>query len=185
MNRQHFLALFVFLVLNIATLGALMAQENPYGTAPPPGPSVTTSTISGTLVSSSAESIVVKTDAGIESTFTVDAGSVLPAGMTPGDRVSVEYHMLDGGSYLASRVTSVSGSGTASPATAEGAGSDPGMPAGASGDAREEGSATSPESGGELPRTAGPLPLLAVIGVMAIGAALGLRAIFRRQQHRV
>jgi len=146
---------------------------------------VTTSTISGTLVSSSTESVVVRTDAGVKSTFTVDDGTALPANMTPGDRVTVEYHMLDGGVYLASRLALEEGSGT--PSRSGASGSDSALPASAETPeaAGGTGSPTSSESGGELPRTASPLPLIAGIGVLAILAALGLRAIFRVQQPRV
>ena len=64
-----------------------------------------TSTLSGTVVSSSDTSLVIKTDAGLERTFAVDAESRLPAGLTPGTRVTVSYHIMDGGSLHASNVT--------------------------------------------------------------------------------
>lgn len=167
MKHANLLALAIAIAVNIAALGTLPAQEDPSGAAAQTAPTVSTSTISGTLVASTDSSLVVRSDAGVESTYTVDSSTVLPASLTPGDRVSVDYHMLDGGAYHASRVTNLAGSGSTAPAPASASGTDP------SG------------SSAELPRTASPLPLFAVMGVLAIGAALGVRAIFRRMRPSV
>ena len=168
---------FVLVVVLGCGLGMVMAQDNPAGAAAPSGaaPMPTESTISGTLVSSSTTSIVIKTDTGVESTYVVDGTTALPAEMKPGDRVNLEYHLLDGGAYHASRVTlgtePAAPSEASAEATAPGGGSDSG------------GSASGGSSSG-LPQTASPLPLYGVIAVLAIGAALGLRAILKQPRTR-
>jgi hypothetical protein len=173
MKRANYLS-FVLVVALGCGLGMVMAQDNPAGAAAPSGtaPAPTESTISGTLVSSSTNSIVIKTDTGVESTYVVDGTTALPAEMKPGDRINVEYRLLDGGAYHAARVTL--GTETVAPSEASAAsavGSDSG------------GSASGGSSSG-LPQTASPLPLYGVIAVLAIGAALGLRAILKQPRTR-
>jgi hypothetical protein len=136
--------------------------------------------MTGTVVASDAGSLVIRSDAGVESTFTVDSGTDLPGSLRPGDRVSVTYHMLDGGAYHASRVAVQQGSDPGSTAGSSAEGAAPAAPGDDPAGGMGSGASDPAGAGGDLPRTASPLPLFAVMGVLAIGAAFGIRAIFRR-----
>ena len=124
-----------------------------------------TSTISGKVVSSSGTSLVVRTDDNVQMTFTLDGSSVLPDRMVPGDRVTVSYHVLEGGAYHAANVSA----DTLRSATA---------PTGTTGD---NGQASATGANERMPKTASPLPILALIGALSIISALGLRMLSRQR----
>src|SRR5689334_10921441 len=63
------------------------------------------STVEGTVVSNSGGSLVISTDSG-QRTFMVDAQSSLPANLTAGSRVRVEYHTLANDKLHAFKVSS-------------------------------------------------------------------------------
>ena len=65
------------------------------------------STVTGTVVSNSGGVLVVDTDSGQRS-FMVDAQSSLPADLTAGTRVTVEYHTLANDKFHAFKVTPTS-----------------------------------------------------------------------------
>jgi hypothetical protein len=116
-----------------------------------------TQTLSGTVVSSTGDSLVIRTDDGTERTFKVDSQSSLPASLATGVRVSVTYHRMEGGVDHAAKVTLA---GTDSTARTE-----PPM--------RTDEPARS--ASGELPATAGPVPQLILLGLGSLAAGLGLR----------
>jgi len=166
----------------VALTGAVLAQSEPGGepqspspTAPnpdAPAPSgvsgmVVTSNVSGTVVSSSGSSLVIKADSGARMMFQVDSSSSLPVGIAAGDRVSVDYDTMSVGTYHVSMVSSAT------------------MPPGSETSGRTEVSNTDPDAltnaeGSEsLPQTASPLPLIALIGGLSLGAAAGLRLLSR------
>jgi len=124
--------------------------------------------VSGTVVSSSSSSLVIKTDSGSRMTFQVDTSSNLPVGIAAGDRVSLDYESLAGGKYHVSRVSSES---TTMPSGSERYGKTETPSTETSGAAGEK-----PE---KLPRTASPLPLIALIGSLSVGAAVGIRLFSR------
>ena len=70
------------------------------------------STIEGTVVSSSAGSLVIDTGKG-QQTFMVDAQSSLPAGLAAGSRVTVEYHTLANNQLHAFKVSTMGAAATA------------------------------------------------------------------------
>lgn len=57
----------------------------------------TTSTLTGTVVSSTTTALVLEDDRGARHQFMVDGSSALPAGLVAGMRVSVTFERLEGG----------------------------------------------------------------------------------------
>jgi hypothetical protein len=113
-----------------------------------------TQTVTGTVVSSTSDSLVIKLDTGAERTFKVDTTSNLPASLASGQRVTVRFHAMSGGDHAA-QVTLAGGTnppaGGMSPGTAD------------------------TSSSGQLPATAGPVPALMLAGFSALAAGLALR----------
>jgi hypothetical protein len=164
MKRASLIILSVFI---ITALGAVYAQEPLPGDAPPPAAAPAASTtVTGSVVSSGQQSVVIKTDAGDQMTFEVDGTSMVPAGLVGGDKVSIEYQTLDGGKYRASKVVLSTTSMPAKTTAEQGYDSQHG-----------EESTTQTHEG--MPRTASPLPLLALAGSLLVGAAFALRAFSR------
>ena len=130
--------LCALVILTLAAAGSLMADENLY--------------ISGTVVSSSSNLLVIRTETGSEMTFALDSDSSFPASLAVGSRVDVRYHALDGGTYHAAEVRPV---GTIAEPVPRTANNEP------------------------LPRTASPILLVGLLGLGSMSAAAGLRA-FRR-----
>lgn len=90
----------------VLALGSSLAADemNPQT---PPNPEPPTTTISGTVVSSSGHTLVIDTDAGNRMTFDVASTSLLPARMAPGARVQVEYHPGESGVNQVAKVTTL------------------------------------------------------------------------------
>jgi hypothetical protein len=139
-----------------------------------------TQTLGGVVVSSSNDSLVIRTDDGTERTFKVDAQTNLPSNLAQGTRVTVAYHRMDGGVDHAARVTTATADtrprtgteATGTPSTDRPATQDPGM-----GTTPSTDTAT---TGDQLPATAGPVPALFLAGLGALAAGLGLRRASRR-----
>jgi hypothetical protein len=129
-----------------------------------------TQTLSGVVVSSTSDSLVVRTDDGTERTFRVDAQTSLPSSLAQGTRITVAYHRMDGGVDHAARVSAAGSDTGRTPPPAQ---ADRTMPPPASGD-------TTPAAGDQLPATAGPLPQLILLGLGSLAAGLGLRRSSRR-----
>jgi hypothetical protein len=153
MKRIHILSLVILAVVATAIGGMAIAQGE-------------TSTISGAIVSMSGSSLVIRADDNSKMTFTLDENSLLPNKISPGDRVTVSYHILDGGIYHAADVTATPTSTTSAATT----------PAGTAQQGQQP--ATSADTG--MPRTASPLPFVALMGVLSVGGAFFLRAVARR-----
>ena len=62
-------------------------------------------TITGSVVSSSPNSLVIASDEGGQLTYAIDSRSVTPTDMPAGKRVRVQFRLLDSGAYHAQRVT--------------------------------------------------------------------------------
>ena len=138
-----------------------------------------TSKVSGTIVSSSSDSLVVRTDAGNEMSFDLDAQSVVPPNLTSDTRVDVAYHTMDSGTYHAAEVTpAVSSDATPSQDTSQPPPQDPAMEPSKQPQQQAGGSA---QSAGEdnLPRTASPIVLVGLIGLASLGAGTGVRLLTR------
>jgi hypothetical protein len=123
-----------------------------------------TSTLNGTVVSSSDTSLVVKPDTGAERTFVVDTSSRLPSGLNAGTRVSVSYHIMDGGTLHADSVT-LGDSPSAARTTP------------ATDDTMGTRAQTDPMAADErpLPATASNESLLLMTGLLALAGGLALR----------
>jgi hypothetical protein len=124
-------------------------------TAPPPmGPA---ETVTGTVISSGSGQLVLDTPAG-QRTFVVDSDSHLAADVSAGSRATVEYHTLGSGRLHAGEVTVVM---AAQPyATTP-------MPAAP---------APAPvRTASVLPQTASDLPLVGLVGLIALAGAVGVR----------
>jgi hypothetical protein len=91
MRKASLMCALVILALSAA--GSLMADENLY--------------VSGTVVSSSTNLLVIRTETGNEMTFALDSESSFPANLAVGSRVDVRYHALSGGAYHAAEVRPV------------------------------------------------------------------------------
>lgn len=134
------------------------------------------STVEGTVVSSTGGSLVIDTSTG-QRTFMVDAQSSLPANLAVGSRVKVEYHTLANDKFHAFKVTTLE----AAPTTTETTTTRPIEPAPTTTRTEPMPQTTTTtttdddddERTRRLPATASPLPLLALMGGLALaGGAL-------------
>jgi len=165
MKRALILTLMIVLV---SAVGSAVAQNDyPSGDTRANTPSTnmgTASTVAGKVVSSDSTMLIVQTDAGNQMTFVVDTDSDVPTTLTPGDRITVRYHNLDGGRYHAANVTMATTPGNRATGTYN----------------DTDNTLTANNNRNEtLPRTASALPLVALLGVLSLGAGLGLRAASR------
>jgi hypothetical protein len=162
-----------------AACGAVLAQDPPGN--PTPSPTGETSTISGTVVSSSSTALVIKTDSGTRMTFALDSNSMKPDTMTNGDRVTVDYHSLAGGKYHAAMVSKESTAVTPTPPNYAERGTETTnrYETSRTEDLNRERAEERNEHARNMPRTASQLPLLALMGAVTVGAALGLRVFSR------
>lgn len=146
--------------VSLLGVAALLLAAAAWAQAPQSGAA---RTVTGSVVSSTADTLVIRTAEGTEQTFSVDAQSQVPAGLSSGTQVSVSYHVLEGGRYHAARVTRQGGGQNAdAPSRTPDAGMAPGDPGASS-----------------LPSTASAVPQLIVAGLGALAGALALRR-FRR-----
>jgi hypothetical protein len=140
------------LALALATTGAAQTDASRYS-----GP---TTTVSGKVISSSAASLVIETDAGTRQTFVVDSASSVPSNLSAGTRVTVNFHSVDGGFHAATVSL---------------------------GDAPPPGrmSSTEPMEAGDrpLPATASDGPLLIIGGLVALGMGLAFHRATRYFSH--
>jgi len=153
------------LLLGLAALAALalaanlLAQSTPVQV--PPG--TPTSSVTGTVVASSSDGLVIETPSGRQR-FIVDTNSTIPANLAAGARVSVEFHRLEGDRMHAARVTT-------SPPTTPRADAPP---------PSEAAPATHPDTRTReldptLPRTASPLLIVGALGLASLVASKALQ----------
>src|SRR5436309_10847421 len=83
----------LLVLISVGTLAAQSAQsEDRYAT--------------GTVVSSSSSSLVIRTEAGDQMTFNLNSQTVLPSQLQAGAKVDVRYHD-EGGMYHAAEVQAI------------------------------------------------------------------------------
>jgi len=148
-------------------------------------------TASGKVVSSTPEQLVVQTDAGSQLTFNVDSQSTVPAGLNAGSRVTVTYHDMGGGTLHAARVDASTGGGEPmntqettppKPTTMAPAYTPPAATTTSPATSAAQEPARAPTTGAStstMPATASPLPLVGLLGLLSLGAGLGVRALRR------
>lgn len=144
-------ALLACAILALALALPVVAQDPP-----------ATLTASGTVTSSSPSSITIRMEDGSSRTFAIDDGSTVPATVARGATVSVTYETT--GSPM--RAVSVTATEALPPATTA---------AVPSGTARTDAAGTDPNRRDRLPATASPLPLIALLSVVALASGLMLR----------
>ncbi len=145
-NRMH--------AATVAVLGTEPISATATAAPPSMGP---TRTVTGTVFSSGNGQLVLDTDNG-RRTFIVDNDSHLASDVTVGSRATVEYHTMSGGRLHAADVTMV----MAAPPL-------PTAPVAAE-------SAPAPvQTASTLPQTASDLPLLGLVGLIALAGAVGVR----------
>ena len=89
----------------LVALGAATAHDEIDAGAPQPRPAGVSYTITGTLVSASAVSLRIRTSDGARMSLLMNGETVLPASMGSGDEVIVNFSPLEGGAYLATKIT--------------------------------------------------------------------------------
>jgi len=157
MIRKTFLLTCAFM---LAIAGAVSAQVA--GTTEP-APVATTAlatenleiSVSGEVVSSTATELVIDSDAGQRMTFALDSETSPTTSFTAGERVTVQYHTLSGGTvYQAASIVVEPPAEVEQPPVDE---------------------MTTPASP-RLPETASGLPLIGLLGLLAAGGAVAVRA---------
>jgi len=131
----------------------------------------------GTIVSTSATSLVIRTDAGQAMTFSVGDMDNMPAGLVAGDRVTVHYNGslgdFDATSVTrASSMTTPNPSGTSVPSTQRESYQ-------TLGESTPPGETSRSSYPGSLPDTASPMGTMGLLGLTALGAGLALKAVRR------
>jgi hypothetical protein len=115
--------------------------------------------VSGKVVSSTSTELVIHTDAGRPMTFQLDPKTHPAASFTVGERVTVQYHSLSGGTvYQAASIALARYDDPAEPANTE---------------PRDYEADTSTRS--RLPATASVLPMIGLLGLLAVSGALVVR----------
>ena len=162
MMRKTFLLTCAFMLVIAGAVAAQTADQ----TAPAPAPETTalaTSnaeiSVSGTVVSSTATELVIKSDDGLPMTFALDPKTSPKATFTAGERVTVQYHSLTGGTVFQAVTIDVEPAAQAEPM-------DKDEPADS-----ENMTSTSPR----LPQTASLLPLIGLLGLLSFAGAVGVR----------
>ena len=173
MKRDRLFPLVVALILGMILCGALLAQSPPYGDPGQPSQGGPVLSAYGTLDSIDTNSFVLRMDDGSTTKYVVDESSSLPPVMTSGDRIGVEYEILGDGGQRTSRLTVLETDRQASVTLGSAAVITPEMDK-----VQEHEAASAPDD--RLPATAGPLPLLALLGALSIIAAAGLRLLSTR-----
>jgi len=122
-------------------------------------------TAKGTVVTSSTTSVTVKTDDGVQKTYTIDKTSVMPtATLRVGDRVTVDYNTMTAGDMVVTRVTVVPGTNVAVTTTTP---------------STTTTNYSTTSTNDTYPDTASPEPLLLLVSALGLGAAAGLRRLRR------
>lgn len=150
MMRKTLLLTCAFMLVIAGAVAAQTAEKTEPAAAPETTALATsdaTISVSGKVVSSTATQLVIKSDDGVPLTFTLDPKTSPRATFTAGERVTVQYHSLSGGTVFQAVTIDVE------PADSE------------------DMTSTSPR----LPQTASLLPLIGLLGLLSIAGAVGVR----------
>ncbi len=114
-------------------------------------------TVTGTVQSVNATTLVIRTDSGQTRNIEISSGVNLPTGLKNGDRVTVDFS-TSGAAMTANNVTLVANMNRTNS------------------DQDDMNNRNNVSNGnGNLPRTASPLPLVALLGVLALSGGFLLR----------
>ena len=139
------------------------------------------SSVSGVVVSTTAESLVVRMDDGTQRTFAVDTTTSFPsARLAEGNRITVSYRPLDAGRFQAASVVLFDAPAVGN--TISGSGLDHPTPAAVTDEPARVASVEARDTNKDrtLPQTASSMPGLALVGGLALFTALALSAVRRR-----
>jgi len=170
-RRLSILSSAVVLLLVVSGARGMVAVDDSTTATGPESGSVVLITETGTVVTSTATSLVIKTEGGQEKAFVVDAYSDIPATLSVGTSVTVESQAQADGRYTVTKVTT-GATGTVPDTGTMGTGAPTTTPTDTSTTAQE------------LPGTASPLLLMGLAGLVAIGGGLGLRRAFRGKPYQ-
>ncbi|MBK5255528.1 MAG: LPXTG cell wall anchor domain-containing protein [Vicinamibacteria bacterium] len=138
------------------------------------------SSMSGVVVSTTSDSLVVRMDDGSQRTFSVDSTTTVPsARLVEGNRITVSYRPLDAGRFQASSVVLFDGPTTGnlvspSPLDRPTTTRTTDRPAAADDRVRDT------DNDRRLPQTASNMSGLALVGCLALFTGLALSAVRRR-----
>ena len=144
----------------------------------------TNQTVSGVVVSSTADQLVIRTDTGREMTFEVETATTLPTGtLTPGSTIRVDYRMNDLNGYDAVVVRTGAATGSQLDANRTTTSTtDATNRTGTTTTTTDRTTTTADRtttSGmndtSRLPATASPLPLIGLLSLGAIALSYGVR----------
>src|SRR5436190_6375381 len=171
LGRHGTLLMLAAGVIGVLMAGALFADTPTPATenAPASTASASLQSIDGKVVSTSASSLVILTDAGTRETFNLDSATAEPAALAAGDRVTVRYSTLTGGGNHADAVTLAAAAPPTAIATTTQTATRESAPTPAEPLPTD---ATEPST--NLPRTASPLPLMLLVGTLAALVAFGV-----------
>lgn len=153
------------LALTLATAPAAFAQEANLSTTT----TVDDQTVSGTIVSTTGDQIVITTDAGQRMTFNRDVSFTMPSGLAVGNRVSVTYRGIDANDYTVNRIVMADNTVTGTTTTTDNTTSTTTSTYG-----------TTNTYDTDLPGTASPMPLIGLLGALGLAAGTAIRALKRR-----
>ena len=178
-------AAFLF---SLALASAAAAQDNPAAKPTDSGIMDTSLQVTGAVITSEANRLVVKTDNGQEMVFIITDKQVDASMFHPGDRVTASYVTLAGTGAVVTKVTMVTAPVTPTvttytpPAPRAEAKVTPPPPKPAVAPAPAPSAPPAPVAASEpdlLPATASPMPLVALLGLLGAGGAATIRR-FRR-----
>lgn len=149
----------------------------------------TNQTVSGVVVSSTADQLVIRTDTGREMTFEVDTATTLPTGtLTPGSTIRVDYRMNDLSGYDAIVVRTGAATGSQLDANRTTTSTtDATNRTGTTTTTTDRTTTTTADRTGttsttsdmndtsRLPATASPLPLIGLLSLGALAVSYGVR----------
>ncbi len=136
------------------------------------GPTLTTT---GKVLSWSPSSLVLQSDSDPRMTLAIDSMTTKPAtDLKVGDRVTVDYHALANGTFHAAKIAPAASAMAEQPLTPPTSYPAPAPSATAMNDDVDD--TDNDQYARTLPQTASPEALVGLIGLLALGGAVGLRA---------